>query len=121
MCCDYYFLCFLRFAGGALSAATLLLEAKNMTTTIKQIHAGNPCEKADAIRLISKELPQLPTSEQLDEECRIWIGAMENRVNVGALEDAIKLIENKAQQEWELTRAKELELEDVVRDLLAVT
>ncbi|CAB9507985.1 expressed unknown protein [Seminavis robusta] len=96
---------FARFAGGALSAATLVLEARTMTTTIEQIKAGHPCEKADALRAILKELPTLPTTDQLDEECRIYIGAMSNRVNATSLEDAINLIESKAIQEWQLTKA----------------
>jgi len=96
---------FARFAGGALSAATLALEARTLNNTLEQIKAGNPCEKADTLRRILKELPLLPTTEQLDDECRIYIGAMSNRVNATALEDAINLIESKAIQEWQVTKS----------------
>jgi len=96
---------FARFAGGALCAATMALEAKSLASTIKQIEAENPCEKADNLRRIAQEIPLLPTSDQLDEECRIYMGAMSNRVNANSLEDAIHLIERKAIAEWQITKA----------------
>ena len=103
---------FARFAGGALSAASLVWEARNMALTLEQIKAGNPCEKADALRGILKELATLPTTAQLDEECRIYIGAMSNRVNSTSLEDAIKLIESNAVKEWQLSKAKAAQVAD---------
>lgn len=98
---------FARFAGGTLSFVTLVLEARTMSTTLEQINAGHPCEKADALRSILKQLPSLPTTEQLDDECRIYIGAMSNRVNAVSLEDAINLIESKAMEEWEKAKKAE--------------
>lgn len=95
---------FARAAGGILSAATILLEARTMQKTVEQIKAGHPCDKAKALRTILKEIPTLPTTEQLDEECRIYVGAMSNRINLNSLEDAINLIESKAIQEWQLTK-----------------
>lgn len=97
---------FARFAGGALSAATILLEARTLSKTIEQIKKGHPCEKATALRSVLEEIPGLPTTDQLDEECRIYIGAMTNRVNSTSLEDAISLIEAKAIQEWQMTKAQ---------------
>jgi hypothetical protein len=96
---------FARGLGGALSAATILLEARTLTATIDQIRLGNPCEKAVALRSILKEIPAFPSTQELDEECRIYIGALSNRMNAGSLEDAINLIERQAIQEWQMTKA----------------
>ena len=72
---------FARFAGGALSAAVLVMEANAIQSTLKSIHAGNPCEKATAIRSIGKEIAegQLPTTVDLDEECQAYLSALEDR------------------------------------------
>jgi hypothetical protein len=72
---------FARFAGGALSAAVLVMEANAIQNTLKSIHAGNPCEKATAIRNIAKELEegQLPTTASLDEECQAYLATMADR------------------------------------------
>ena len=72
---------FARFAGGALSAAVLVMEANAIQSTLKSINAGNPCEKADAIRSIGKEFNegQLPTTTDLDEECQAYLSALEGR------------------------------------------
>lgn len=95
---------FARAAGGILSAATILMEARTMQKTVEQIKAGHPCDKAKALRTILKEIPTLPTTEQLDEECRIYVGAMSNRINASSLEEALHLIEAKAIQDWQLTK-----------------
>jgi len=47
---------FARFAGGSLAAATLLLEARSLHTTLQAVRAGNPCDKAEALRGIWKEV-----------------------------------------------------------------
>ena len=59
---------FARFAGGALAAATLVLEAKSMAKAVQSIREGSPCEKADALKKIKQELPNLPTTTNLDKE-----------------------------------------------------
>ena len=98
---------FARGFGGALSAATILLEARTMSSTMEQIRAGNPCDKANTIRAIAKELPMLPTTKEIDDECQIYLGAMSNRVNAPSLEDAMRLIESKAIAEWQLAKSKD--------------
>jgi hypothetical protein len=72
---------FARFAGGALSAAVLVLEANAIQKTLKSIRAGNPCDKADMIRRIQKELDegQLPSTSSLDEECQAYLSTLEHR------------------------------------------
>ena len=56
---------FARFAGGALSAATLVLEARELQKTVDQINSGNPCEKANALRSIHGELNKLPSTTSI--------------------------------------------------------
>jgi hypothetical protein len=63
---------FARFAGGALSAATLLLEARELTKTVDQIRQGNPCEKAEALRQIHAELDRLPSTQTVDGMCQSY-------------------------------------------------
>ena len=72
---------FARFAGGALSAAVLVLEANAIQSTLKDIQNGNPCDKADRIRQIGKEISerQLPSTSALDEECQAYLQALANR------------------------------------------
>jgi len=75
---------FARFAGGALSAAVLLMEANAMHHTLRDIQEGNPCEKAKIMRQILKELEDsaLPTSSALDEECQRYLEAMLSRPHI---------------------------------------
>ncbi|KAL3940668.1 MAG: hypothetical protein SGBAC_004833 [Bacillariaceae sp.] len=75
---------FARFAGGALSAAVLLMEANAMHHTLRQIQEGNPCEKAKIMRQILKELEDstLPSSSALDEECQRYLEAMRSRPHI---------------------------------------
>jgi hypothetical protein len=70
-----------RFAGGALSAATLVVETKCMANTIRQIKAGNPCEKAEMLHHIKKEIEKccLPTTESLHQECTSYLENMARR------------------------------------------
>jgi len=63
---------FARFAGGALSAATLVLEARELTNTVKQIRQGNPCEKAEALRRIHAVLGRLPSTQNVDAMCQSY-------------------------------------------------
>uniref|UniRef100_A0A6U6LAX8 PDZ domain-containing protein n=1 Tax=Odontella aurita TaxID=265563 RepID=A0A6U6LAX8_9STRA len=77
---------FARFAGGALSAATVVLEAREMSTTIKRIRNGNPCEKADFVRCIKCDLSELPDTNVLADECERYFEAMTSRpVSLAAL------------------------------------
>jgi len=66
---------FARFAGGALSAAVLVLEANAIQSTLKDISNGSPCDKANRIRAIAEEIKNkaLPTTAELDEECQAYL------------------------------------------------
>jgi hypothetical protein len=72
---------FARFAGGALSAAVLVMEANAIHSTLKEIHNGSPCEKANRIRAIAEEIKNkdLPTTSELDEECQAYLKVLANR------------------------------------------
>jgi hypothetical protein len=81
-----------RFAGGAMSAAVLVFEAKSLNSTIQDIRAGNPCEKAESLRKVQAELDTLPTTEHVDEECQNYIQAMKHRERFLAEESVIQLL-----------------------------
>ena len=68
-----------RFAGGALSAAILVMEANAMKSTLANMKAGNPCETADALRDILHDLSALPSSDELDRECQAYLTALASR------------------------------------------
>lgn len=64
---------FARFAGGALSAATLVLEARELRRTLDQMERGNPCEKAEKLRRVHERLATLPSPEHVQRTCRIYV------------------------------------------------
>jgi hypothetical protein len=72
---------FARFAGGALSAAVVVMEANAIHSTLKEIHNGNPCDKAIRIRAIAAEVMNndLPTASELDQECQKYLKVLASR------------------------------------------
>ena len=50
---------------GALSAVSIVTEAREMKNTVDKIRAGNPCEKAERLLKIKKEIPNLPHTNDL--------------------------------------------------------
>ena len=72
---------FARFAGGALSAAVLVLEANAIQSTLKDMHEGSPCQKANRIKEIAKEIKDelLPSTSALDQECQAYLTALSSR------------------------------------------
>jgi hypothetical protein len=81
-----------RFAGGAMSAAVLVFEAQSLNTTIRDIRAGNPCEKAESLRKVEEELETLPTTESVEQECQNYIQAMVRRERQMSEESVIQLL-----------------------------
>jgi hypothetical protein len=53
-----------QFAGGALSAVTLLMEARQLTKIAKHIRQGSPCDKAAALRTLQSQLEQQQQQQQ---------------------------------------------------------
>ncbi|GKY92023.1 hypothetical protein MPSEU_000173900 [Mayamaea pseudoterrestris] len=68
-----------RFAGGALSAATVMLEAKSLNDTLGRIRAGNACEKATILRKIEKEMDRFPATNELSAEIERYLGFIARR------------------------------------------
>jgi len=90
---------FARFAGGALSAAVLMMEANSIHSTIKSIHEGSPCDKAHTLRRVMNEIKDFPSTEELDDECQAYLTALKARpssppiVDVSILSDDSELNE----------------------------
>lgn len=98
---------FARFAGGAISGVTLVLEAKCMHDTIKAIRAGNPCDKAKTLRKIQEELYDLPLTADLDRECENYLQAMRRRDRRMTEEQAVRLLIETSQAQAEIERQAE--------------
>lgn len=56
---------------GALSAISIVTEAREMKNTVDKIRAGNPCEKAERLALIKKEIGQLPSTDDLSKQLQL--------------------------------------------------
>lgn len=83
---------FARFAGGALSAATLLFETKCMSDTIQQIRAGNPCEKAELLQEIRCKIQDYPSTADLDREVQHYLEGLAMRERKMTQEECVRLI-----------------------------
>jgi hypothetical protein len=70
---------FARFAGGALSAAVLVMEANAIQSKLKSIHDGSPCDKANELRRVAQEFQHFPTSSDLDRECQAYLKVLVDR------------------------------------------
>lgn len=70
---------FARFAGGALSAAVLVMEANAIQSTVKSISQGSPCDKADRLRSVLKEIEDFPSTTDLDQECQSYLSVLASR------------------------------------------
>jgi hypothetical protein len=81
-----------RFAGGALSAATFVVETRCMANTIRQIKAGNPCEKAEMLHRIKMEIEYLPTTESLHQECTSYLDNMAQREHPMTQDEVVRLL-----------------------------
>mmetsp|Transcript_5822 Transcript_5822/g.12780 ORF Transcript_5822/g.12780 Transcript_5822/m.12780 type:complete len:664 (+) Transcript_5822:1005-2996(+) len=70
---------FARFAGGALAAATIVLEAHTMASTVQAIQEGSPCEKAELLKKIQQDIPKFSGSVDLDEELSSYLLYIQDR------------------------------------------
>jgi hypothetical protein len=50
---------------GALSAISIVTEARELNTTVQKMRAGNPCEKAQTLRTIKEEVKMLPETSDI--------------------------------------------------------
>lgn len=55
---------------GALSAASLVMEAKELQSTVQKVRAGNPCAKAETLKTIQRDIARLPETNFVAKECR---------------------------------------------------
>jgi hypothetical protein len=62
-------------ACGALSAATIFFEARNIKGTLKSLQDGSPCEKAQMLRKLKEEVEELPATKEIAEECMMYLRA----------------------------------------------
>jgi len=80
---------FARFAGGALSAAVLVMEANAIHSTVNSIKEGSPCDKANTLRKVLEEIEEFPSTTDLDEECQAYLMALASRPEPPAEVDAV--------------------------------
>ena len=60
---------FVPLAGGVLSAASLVVEAKDIKATLSRMNEGNSCEKSGQILEIAEEVGRLPDAALIAGEC----------------------------------------------------
>jgi len=72
---------FAPILGGALSGATLLLEATNIATTVSSMKKGSACEKATALRQIQDLIGRgkVPETSCVEKECKSFLRYMDVR------------------------------------------
>ena len=63
--------------GGALSAFSIVAEAREMRTTVQKIHAGNPCDKAQTIATIKEEVQKLPATSDIGNQLTLAIANLD--------------------------------------------
>lgn len=85
---------FVQFAGGAISACTLLLEAHCMSQTIQAIKAGNPCVKADLLRAVKAniETANIPLTAVLDDECHRYLSILAQRERAMTEKEVVNIL-----------------------------
>ena len=101
---------FARFAGGALSAAILVLEAKSMSNTIQAMMDGNPCEKANTLRAIREELKVAVDTNALDRECETYLKAMDDRKRAMTEEEVTRLLVEQSEAAAQDARQLQMQL-----------
>ena len=61
---------FASLACGALCAATIYMEVRNLNNTLNSLRAGSPCDKAQKLRKIRDELGMFPETHVMAEELK---------------------------------------------------
>lgn len=57
------------YTGGALGAATVALEVKDMVSTIRRMKSGSPCNRVSVLRFIVDDLDKLPDGSTVAAMC----------------------------------------------------
>jgi len=79
-------------AGGALSAAVLVVEARGMKKIFQSMTEGSPCEKAECLRSIRAELKELPDTDEIFRDYERHLQLMKDRQRALAEEEMVKQI-----------------------------
>jgi hypothetical protein len=64
---------------GALSAASVVMEAREIKATVEKMQAGNPCAKADFLREIGKEIHTIPSTDEVSKEIQKFLDIIEKQ------------------------------------------
>lgn len=109
---------FARFAGGALSAATLVLEARELRRTLDQMEQGNPCAKAVAVRKVLARLDHLPSTSTVQRTCETYFKVRSKELVQWALTDRIMVLPRTQEESDKLLLAEQVmaSLEDECND-----
>ncbi|GAX17609.1 hypothetical protein FisN_18Lh264 [Fistulifera solaris] len=99
----------MRFAGGAMSATLMVLEARNVKSTIQAIRSGSPCDQAQQLRVIYEELVsnknRIPNTSSLDEELHRYLTLFNQRERIWTQEQVAQII---LEQNEQVCREEEL-------------
>lgn len=97
---------FARFAGGAISAAIVVLEVQNIAGTIQQLQAGSPCQKANALKTLDQNWSSVPRSEDLERECERYLLVLDQRIQSLTRPEAVALVEEQQRQAVQIQEEK---------------
>lgn len=75
---------------GALSAISIVTEAREMKNVVDKIRAGNPCEKAERLAGIKIDVDKLPKTEVLSSQLGKFVSRQETKA--AAVEDEKDLV-----------------------------
>ncbi|GAX26148.1 hypothetical protein FisN_18Hh264 [Fistulifera solaris] len=99
----------MRFAGGAMSAALMVLEVKNISNTVQSIRSGSPCDQAQQLRVIYEELvskeKSIPDTSSLDKELHRYLTIVNQRERIWTQEQVAQII---LEQNEQVCREEEL-------------
>jgi hypothetical protein len=104
-----------QVAGGAASAAIIVIEAHSLGKTIQAIRTGNPCDKAYNLRRIQMDFLTLPTTADLEKECEDYLDMINQRDRQMSEEEAVRLLIETAQAQAQEDATKKQHLTDESR------
>ena len=107
-----------RFAGGALSAATLVLEARELRRTLDQMEQGNPCTKAVEVRKVLARLDHLPLTSTVQRTCETYVKVRSREIVQRVLTERIIVLPRPQEESDSLLLAEQVmaSLEDECND-----
>ena len=107
-----------RFAGGALSAATLVLEARELRRTLDQMEQGNPCTKAVEVRKVLARLDHLPLTSTVQRTCETYVKVRSREIVQRVLTERIIVLPRPQEESDSLLLAEQVmaSLEDDCND-----